>query len=854
MTQKHSDLLGPVFLYWIAQLHDKLAFLAETKGRKALYCTRAGKRIEDLMVAYCGDQAPFDAELFGISRISACKVGAAVPNTFPTAHQITAESLQHVTLADLCRAYLQYEWDDTHPQMAALAQLSQPYDEGTFRSLIAANDPAAAFFRDRMMANRHALQNWLSSHLKTTDDRRENSGYVLVDSGWKGSIQRMLVQAFPDYGFEGMYFGVTDTALMAGRYGIVFDAPCHLRDRPETVFIIHRHLIESILEPNAASVEEFIGGPNDAIARAQMKAVRDEAPDAKDDALFIAIREYIRRNAHLTPDRILLDYRDALPKLGKMLITPSKEDAIALAGKNRSIDFGRQGDVPVLNASAQDGSADLRIQNALWPQGQIALEHDGKKALQLQLQVSGMEEKFSFFASHESAQQSTRAKAAAEGKPADWAGSVAVVTRTKNRPLLFKRAAQSVARQNWKNLQWVIVNDGGDAAPVEAIIESSGVEPARITLINNPRSVGMEAASNMGVRAVDTEFIVIHDDDDQWEPDFLRESIDFLQTPRAAAADFEGVLSRAWRVSEQIAGDQVIIHRSEPYMPWVGEVSLAQMAVGNFFAPISFLYRRWVFDDTGGYDERLPVLGDWRFNLDFLMRANIGFLDRYLSHYHHRDMGDSSRDGVYANSIVGGRSLHGQYFSVVTNAILRDSKTPEGLRMVIANAHQQRVMEHNFNSLRHELMTNHQKLEHHMGVSWNNQQAVLKNILPENEPQAVAKQPEPVNELPQADIDHIRRSVQSALPYTPSPRRIAARMRWDLRLSQFGNPEMRRKYLPKLLRLIPSPPDFDHITYLRQHPEIWATEYNGRDEMLPYHHYLMEGVDRGLPRPMLTRK
>jgi glycosyltransferase involved in cell wall biosynthesis len=853
MTQKHSNLLGPVFLYWIAQLHDKLAFLAETKGRKALYCTRAGKRIEDLMDAYCGDQAPFDSELFGISRISACKVGAAVPSTFLTAHQITAESLQHVTLGDLCRAYLQHEWDETHPQMAALAQLRQPYDEGTFRSLIAANDPAAAFFRDRMMANRDALDHWLATHLRTAGDQRDNIGYVLVDSGWKGSIQRMLTQAFPTYGFEGMYFGVTDTAPMAGRYGIVFDAPCHLRDRPETAFIIHRHLIETILEPNAPSVEELVDGPNDAIARAQMQAVRDEVPSAQDDALFIGIRDYIQKNAHLTPDQILLDYRDALPKLGKMLMTPSKDDAIALAGKNRSVDFGRQGDVPVLNASTQDGSADLRIQRALWPQGQIALEHEGKKALQLQLQVSGMEEKSSFFASHESAQQSPRAKAAAQGKPADWVGSVAVVTRTKNRPLLFKRAAQSVARQSWKNLQWVIVNDGGDSASVEDIIESSGVEPSRITLLNNPRSVGMEAASNMGVRAVDTEFVVIHDDDDQWEPDFLRESIEFLQTPRAAAADFEGVLSRAWRVSEQINGDQVIIHRSEPYMPWVGEVSLAQMAVGNFFAPISFLYRRWVFDDTGGYDERLPVLGDWRFNLDFLMRANIGFLDRYLSHYHHRDMGDSGRDGVYANSIVGGRSLHGQYFSVVTNAILRDPKTPDGLRMVIANAHQQRVMEHNFNSLRHELMTNRQKLDHHMGVSWNNQQAVLNTITQPDQAPEPEEQHQPTGELSRADIGHIRSSVQSALPYTSSPRRIAARMRWDLRLSQFDNPETRRKYLPKLLHLIPSPSDFDHITYLRQHPEIWATKYNGHNEMLPYHHYLMEGVDRGLNRPTMTR-
>ncbi len=852
MTQKYTNLLGPVFLHWIAQLHDKLAFLAQTKGRKALYCTRSGKRIEDMMTAYAGTDLPFDAELFGISRISACKAGAPYPETFATAHQITAESLKNVTLGDLCRAYLQYEWDEKNPHMATLAKLRQPYTEANFRSLIAANDPASTFFRERLIASHNGLKTWFETHLKAKGDSHDNQGYVLVDSGWKGSIQRMLTHAFPEYGFEGMYFGVMDDAPMAGRYGVLFDAPAYNPAQPQTVFITHRHLIETILEPNAPSVEELVGGPNDALARAQLKAVQDELPDAEQDALYLGILDYIRKNAHLTPDQIYIDYHKALPKLVPMLVTPNRRDAMALAGKDRSVDFGRQGDVPVLRDAASKQSSEQRIQHSLWPQGQIALEYEPKKARALQLQVSSVDEKSSFFASHEKAGLSPKAAAAAKRKPADWAGSVAVVTRTKNRPLLFKRAAQSVAKQTWKNLQWVVVNDGGETQSVHEIIARSGVDPTRITMITNPESVGMEAASNMGVRAVDTEFVVIHDDDDQWEPDFLRESVEFLQAPRAAAANFEGVLSRAWRVSEQINNDAVIIHKSEPYMPWVSEVSLTQMAVGNFFAPISFLYRRWVYDEVGGYDESLPVLGDWRFNLDFLMKANIGFLDAYLSHYHHRDMGDSTRDGVYANSITGGRSLHGQYFSVVTNAIMRDPDVPDGLRIAIANAHSQRVMEHNFASTRAVVQHLEKRLDHHMGVSWNNQKAILKEFYPDTPAgKGEAQMPGPAPQLPQADMEHIQRSVKAALPRSASPRRIASRMRWNMRLAALSDPAQRRKYLPKLLPLIPSPEDFDHITYLRLYPEIWATPYNGKGELLPYHHYLVEGFEKGFERPTL---
>ena len=59
-------------------------------------------------------------------------------------------------------------------------------------------------------------------------------------------------------------------------------------------------------------------------------------------------------------------------------------------------------------------------------------------------------------------------------------------------------------------------------------------------------------------------------------------------------------------------------------------------------------------------------------------------------------------------------------------------------------------------------------------------------------------------------------------------------------------------WLLRLLPVIPSHPDFDHIAYLRLHPEIWATVYNGPNELLPYHHYLIEGIVAGFERPRLS--
>jgi hypothetical protein len=80
---------------------------------------------------------------------------------------------------------------------------------------------------------------------------------------------------------------------------------------------------------------------------------------------------------------------------------------------------------------------------------------------------------------------------------------------------------------------------------------------------------------------------------------------------------------------------------TRPYNDWVRNVQLSEMACGNFFPPIAFLFRRAVLDRIGGFNEALPVLGDWFFNLEFLLEDDIAVLPEPLARYHHRDRGDT---------------------------------------------------------------------------------------------------------------------------------------------------------------------------------------------------------------------
>ncbi len=244
--------------------------------------------------------------------------------------------------------------------------------------------------------------------------------------------------------------------------------------------------------------------------------------------------------------------------------------------------------------------------------------------------------------------------------------SVAVVTRTKDRPLLLRRAVRSVLQQTRADLHMVIVNDGGAPGPVDQVVEEHAAAAAgRISVRHHPSSVGMEAASNAGIAATDSEYVCIHDDDDSWHPRFLERTVAAMEDSGDA-----GAVTDATVVVERVEGDVVrVLHTlafngpppddgTEPgtdpladdYDPHLivrrrarrlaavpdDPSDLFALYGSNLFPPIAFAYRRRALDTVGPYDESLKVLGDWDFNLRFLQHHDVTRIARPYAYYHHR--------------------------------------------------------------------------------------------------------------------------------------------------------------------------------------------------------------------------
>ena len=241
---------------------------------------------------------------------------------------------------------------------------------------------------------------------------------------------------------------------------------------------------------------------------------------------------------------------------------------------------------------------------------------------------------------------------------------VAVITRSKDRPVFLKRAMQSVLSQTFRDWIHVIVNDGGNPSTVDALVAfHADAYDGRVRVIHHGESKGMQNASNAGLDAVDAEYVVIHDDDDSWEPEFLRATTGFLDA-RDPESPVRGVVTQSNQVTEEIlVSGQLKQLARKPYYPFM-EVGLKDMLRRNLFPPIAFLYRRDVHEKIGRFRQEFDVLGDHDFNLRFLRHFEIAVLPEFHANYHWRH-------GSQGNTVTRSRNVHRVMLNRMQNAYHR---------------------------------------------------------------------------------------------------------------------------------------------------------------------------------------
>jgi len=179
---------------------------------------------------------------------------------------------------------------------------------------------------------------------------------------------------------------------------------------------------------------------------------------------------------------------------------------------------------------------------------------------------------------------------------------VSVLVPTFNRPLYLAQALASVVRQRYRNLQIIVVNDGG--RDVTDVVES--FNDPRIMFINRRQNRGKPFSLNEAISHALGKYVAYLDDDDVYYPHHIETLVDALEKRTDCGVAYTDLYKVYCNVKPD--GERVVLSK-------VVEVSRDfdrfLMLYFNHVLHVSCLHRRDLLDRTGPYNEALNVLIDW---------------------------------------------------------------------------------------------------------------------------------------------------------------------------------------------------------------------------------------------------
>ena len=207
-------------------------------------------------------------------------------------------------------------------------------------------------------------------------------------------------------------------------------------------------------------------------------------------------------------------------------------------------------------------------------------------------------------------------------------GLVSVIIPNYNYAQYLREAIDSVLAQSYPEIEIIVVDDGSTDGSKE-ILDGYG---NRVQAIFQ-RNQGVSAARNNGVKASRGEFVAFLDADDSWLPAKVEKQVDCLKTDEEIGLVHVGVV-------EVDADGNSIRERLDGGAGDLWRDLLLFSSRGIFGGGSGVLMRRTIFDEAGGFDQRLSTSADWDLYFQVSSRHNVGFIPEVLLQYrvHHSNM------------------------------------------------------------------------------------------------------------------------------------------------------------------------------------------------------------------------
>ena len=106
---------------------------------------------------------------------------------------------------------------------------------------------------------------------------------------------------------------------------------------------------------------------------------------------------------------------------------------------------------------------------------------------------------------------------------------LSIITVTRSRPQLLSRAIDSLKSQSRQDFEWIVVNDGEDAATRKSILDAEIDFPhTYLSMVHPNCGFGLSYGRSRGLTIATGDIITYLDDDNTFKPNFVAETIAFF--------------------------------------------------------------------------------------------------------------------------------------------------------------------------------------------------------------------------------------------------------------------------------------------------------------------------------------
>lgn len=212
---------------------------------------------------------------------------------------------------------------------------------------------------------------------------------------------------------------------------------------------------------------------------------------------------------------------------------------------------------------------------------------------------------------------------------------VSVLIITYNQEQFINDTLRSAIDQDYKNLEVVVSDDGSSDGTPKIINEYTKRYPLRVKAITNGQNLGITGNCNRALHQCTGSFIAIQGGDDVLLPNKIRMQVNWFSESEKRVLCYHDA-----EVFESSSNEKICNYSEmAPLISGIGPVALIErMRLG---AATTVMVRTSSIPEYG-FDIRLPMVSDWKFQIDCLIGGGeYGFIDGVYARY--RRHGKNSR-------------------------------------------------------------------------------------------------------------------------------------------------------------------------------------------------------------------